>query len=86
METITRRLPRPPKSRGFTRTDAIEWEELPSLSSALRRAGEAGNPVWDATMPASLEPVFEPEPFRETITGLATREVREPDVFRHFFL
>jgi hypothetical protein len=40
---------------------------------------------WDITMPASLEPTVQPEPFREAFQGLSIREVREPDVFRHFF-
>lgn len=66
--------------------EPIEWEELPSLAAALRRAGETPATAWGATMPACLEPVFEPDPFREPIEGLATREVREPDVFRHFFV
>jgi hypothetical protein len=40
---------------------------------------------WDNTMPAALEPAIQPEPFREAFQGLSMREVREPDVFRHFF-
>ena len=40
---------------------------------------------WDNTMPAALEPVIQPEPFYEAFQGLSMREVREPDVFRHFF-
>ena len=40
---------------------------------------------WDNTMPAALDPVPASQPFRETLTGLATREVVEPDVFQHFF-
>jgi hypothetical protein len=40
---------------------------------------------WDNTMPAALEPDVQPEPFREPFQGLSMREVREPDVFRHFF-
>jgi hypothetical protein len=43
-----------------------------------------GSP-WDATMPAQLDSLPEPQPFRETLNGLATRELYEPDVFRHFF-
>lgn len=80
-------------------TGQVEWEELPSLAGELhKRLIVRGSPkdfaesssfhsTWDdATMPASLEPVYEPEPFRESsITGLATREVRDTDVFRHFF-
>ena len=41
--------------------------------------------TWDNTMPADLEPSVPPEPFYEALQGLAMREVREPDVFRHFF-
>lgn len=41
--------------------------------------------VWTETMPASLDALAPSEPFRETLSGLATREVNEPDVFRHFF-
>jgi hypothetical protein len=40
---------------------------------------------WDATMPAPLDMVPPSQPFRETMAGLATREVVEPDVFAHFF-
>jgi hypothetical protein len=40
---------------------------------------------WDATLPAELDGEVVSEPFRETLKGLATREVSEPDVFRHFF-
>ena len=40
---------------------------------------------WDNTMPAALEPEVPPEPFHEAFQGLSMREVREPDVFRHFF-
>jgi hypothetical protein len=40
---------------------------------------------WDNTMPAALDPVLPHEPFREAFQGLSMREVREPDVFRHFF-
>lgn len=40
---------------------------------------------WDATMPAALDIAPPSQPFRETLEGLATREVNEPDVFLHFF-
>lgn len=77
--------------------DALEWEELPSLADSLaqrlvmlgERHGAAGRPGppggWAATMPAELQPPVHSEPFREVLTGLATREVNEPDVFHHFF-
>jgi hypothetical protein len=41
--------------------------------------------TWDNTMPAALDPEVPAEPFREAFQGLSMREVREPDVFRHFF-
>lgn len=77
--------------------DALEWEELPSLADSLaqrlvmlgERHGAASRPGppggWAATMPAEFEPPLPSEPFREVLSGLATREVNEPDVFRHFF-
>jgi hypothetical protein len=41
--------------------------------------------VWTETMPASLDPLAPSGPYLEPIEGLMTREVAEPDVFRHFF-
>ena len=75
------------------RFDGIEWEELPSLATTLaqrlRRADAPRapdfHPVWDVTMPAALDPLRESGPFAEPLRGLATRELIEPDVFRHFF-
>jgi hypothetical protein len=78
------------------RGDAIEWEELPSLADSLaerlvndasRRHDEPSGhgSAWDNTMPSDLLSLVPTEPFRETLDGLATREVNEPDVFRHFF-
>jgi hypothetical protein len=54
---------------------------------AARTASAAGGSesAWDSTRPAALEPNRLPEPFHEPFNGLAVREVREPDVFRHFF-
>ena len=85
--------------RFLARGDAIEWEELPSLADSLaerlvndpvrRRAVSQfdGAPVsaWDNTMPADLLSIAPTQPYRETLSGLVTREVLEPDVFRHFF-
>jgi hypothetical protein len=87
-----------PRRRLFD-AGSIEWEELPSLHDSLaQRMGHAGsrhgadfqnsstfNSVWDATMPAALDPLQESGPFVESVHGLVTRELREPDVFRHFF-
>ncbi len=69
----------------------IEWEELPSLADALqRRADEieshpAFRTAWNPTLPAALDPLVESGPYLEPLHGLVTRELREPDVFRHFF-
>ncbi|MBC8058700.1 MAG: hypothetical protein H7Y61_19185 [Rhizobiales bacterium] len=74
--------------------DAIEWEELPSLARRVvpRGANDAEflatssfGRVWDNTMPASLDISPPSQPFSERIEGLATREVNEPGIFRHFF-
>ncbi len=78
---------------------AIEWEELPSLAERLvagRMAqgsaaesrfeyASTSNTTWDDTEPTPFNDTPQPQPFRETLSGLATREVTEPDVFRHFF-
>lgn len=87
------------RQRRGTYGPAIEWEELPSLADSLTRrlvslsarhggdfqASSGFHTVWDATMPAALDPLQESGPFTESLTGLVTRELREPDVFRHFF-
>jgi hypothetical protein len=73
---------------------AIEWEELPSLADSLasrlgslgvRRDGTGSGQPWDATLPASLDLLPPPKPFREPLAGCAVREVEDHDVFRHFF-
>ncbi len=91
MNRFIHRMPHRPSAFGAL----IEWEELPSLSERLvnvdaRRGTTFQNlqgisQTWDVTMPAALDPITESGPFQETLTGLATRELREPDVFRHFF-
>lgn len=43
------------------------------------------NSAWGVTMPADLVAAPQVTPFREAISGLDTREVLEPEVFRHFF-
>lgn len=91
------KLPMPRSARMGSQIGLIEWEELPSLAKtlaqrmSLRGGADFQNSssfgsVWDATLPAPLDMVREPEPFREALEGLATRELHEPDVFRHFFL
>jgi hypothetical protein len=74
---------------------SIEWEELPSLADSLaerlvndarrRQTMPHYSSAWDNTMPAGLDVLVPAEPFQETLSGLVQREVREPDVFRHFF-
>jgi hypothetical protein len=91
----------PASSRHGAPHDAIEWEELPSLADSLtQRRQPLGmeralaatphepthfNSAWTNTMPADLVDMPPTEPFRETLRGLETREVNEPEVFRHFF-
>lgn len=78
--------------------EAIEWEELPSLSDSLDRRlinpdARQARPIvpsvlgcaWDHTLPAELEVLPPATPFRETLQGLSIREVYEPELFRHFF-
>src|ERR1700712_3409368 len=72
--------------------DAIEWEELPSLARQVQRVKKAqadGAPpevtTWGETAAGGLGTVPDSLPFVEELRGLATREVIEPDVFRHFF-
>lgn len=78
--------------------DAIEWEELPSFADSLTqrlvvlgsrpladRVEAAGAPAWIETMAAELDMSAPSEPFRETLAGLESREVFEPEVFRLFF-
>ena len=79
--------------------DTIEWEELPSLTPRLvpmnlkrtqpapmlRTQAADFNTAWGVTMPAHLDTTPQPAPFRETIRGLVTREVDEPELFKHFF-
>ena len=40
---------------------------------------------WGVTLPAAFEPAPQSEPFKESLHGLAVREVKEPEVFRLFF-
>jgi hypothetical protein len=54
-------------------------------AATFERVAASGR-VWDPTRPADLEPALAAtEPFSEPLRGLAMREVREPEVFRHFF-
>lgn len=85
--------------RAVANADSIEWEELPSFAGSLSRRLVNRTPhgandsafmgaraaSWDNTLPATFDPAPVSAPFREAFEGLATREVIEPDVFRHFF-
>ena len=70
---------------------AIEWEELPSMGRRVltRRPDVATSSgfghTWDTTMAADFDILPPSEPYSETLSGLAMREVNEPDVFQHFF-
>lgn len=79
-------------------SEAIEWEELPSFADSLtqrlivrgsrplaQRVEAATAPAWIETMAAELDLSAPSEPFRETLEGLESREVFEPEVFRLFF-
>ena len=70
-------------------TDTIEWEELPSLTRALRRSdyGAPSGHVWCSTQPMDLQPpaVGAPAPFAEPIDGMQVREIDGDSLFGHFF-
>jgi len=80
--------------RAVANADAIEWEDMPSLTKRLVNRGAndsrfqnstSFDSPWGATMPAALDPTPMSQPFVERLAGLSTREVNEPDVFQHFF-
>ncbi len=58
---------------------------LPSASELHAPSAADFNTAWGVTMPAELDALPTPQPFREAMHGLAMREVNEPDLFRHFF-
>lgn len=53
--------------------------------AAPTRFDSSGHSVWDATRPAAFDSATSSSPFYEPVSGIAMREVHEPDVFRHFF-
>lgn len=77
--------------------DSIEWEDLPSFADSLPQRlvvlgsrsvaaqVEAATGGWHETEVSELDALPPSEPFRETLAGLSTREVHEPEVFRLFF-
>jgi hypothetical protein len=79
----------PRQARPFSATDAIEWEELPSLARMLRR-GDLAAPtghVWLSTEPMALQPPAAGvlAPFAEPIDGMHVREIEGGGLFSHFF-
>jgi hypothetical protein len=64
---------------------AIADELVQQAQARLHRTPSVG-PVWVETMPAIFDPLLPSAPLADThISGLASREIVEPDVFRHFF-
>ena len=64
---------------------AIANELVQQAQARLRNAPTVG-PVWVETMPAIFDPLLPSAPLADThINGLASREIVEPDVFKHFF-
>ena len=60
--------------------------ELVKQAQARLRHEPSGAPVWTETMPAIFDPLLPSAPLADThINGLASREIMEPDVFKHFF-
>jgi hypothetical protein len=60
--------------------------ELVQQAQARLRSTPTVAPVWTETLPAILDPLQPSAPLADThISGLASREIVEPDVFKHFF-
>jgi hypothetical protein len=76
-----------PRFSAHAPLDALEWENLPSMPAGAVRSSASNHtpPVGNPTLPASFEQTLPSTPFRETLRGLVTREVNDPDLFRHFF-
>ncbi len=99
MNTHTPHPLAPRHVRAAAQHATIEWEDTPSLAPrmvpmdmrpaaptpTLRAQAADFNTAWGVTMPAHLDTTPQPAPFRETIRGLVTREVDEPELFKHFF-
>ena len=62
----------------------IDWEFQPSLQHRVVRT-DSDAPGWAETMPAEFGLLDEPVRFRETLEGLAVRDIDEPEIFRLFF-
>jgi hypothetical protein len=60
--------------------------ELVQQAQARLHSAPPTAPVWTETMPAIFDPLLPSAPLADTrIRGLASREIVEPDVFKHFF-
>jgi hypothetical protein len=60
--------------------------ELVQQAQARLHSAPSIAPVWTETMPAIFDPLLPSAPLADThINGLASREIVEPDVFKHFF-
>ena len=62
-------------------------QRLAAEPPAMLRNDESGwlGAPWGVTMPVPFEAVPPSEPFKESLRGLAVREVKEPEIFRLFF-
>jgi hypothetical protein len=64
---------------------AIATELVRDAQTKLRE-GPPVAPVWIETLPAIFDPLLPSAPLADThIRGLASREIVEPDLLRHFF-
>lgn len=52
---------------------------------AHHNATQDFNTAWGVTLPADLVAAQQPAPYQETIRGLVTREVNEPELLKLFF-
>lgn len=68
-----------------TRGSRVRESRLGARDSELAAAPQVIGSPWASTLTADLDPITVSPPFEETLNGLVTREVCEPDVFRHFF-
>ena len=60
--------------------------ELVAEARTRLRSEPSFAPVWVETKPGELDPLIPSAPLRETeLGGLDSREIVEPDLFRHFF-
>ena len=66
---------------------AIDWEEMPSLAHLVGTAAtaQAGERVWDDTMPAALDMPAPSIWVHDRLPGLDIHEIHEPEIFRLFF-